>query len=310
MSLIIHNNLKAISYMLLHALSTASLFALIKMLTKDISPVNIVFFYKSLSLILSSPWIISGGLLNNLKTKKIKSYIFGGILGTGATLCLMHGIKYVPLADATILGYLEKILLFIIGILYFKEKTDKKKSLAIIFSFIGALIVTLPTMNHSISFNLYYLFILASIILWVGYCLVIKSLGKTEDIKTQFFYTALLSTIFSAPIALIAWNNPSFLGIMPTPMEITSWQELGLEFKHLPMLILITICYLIISISLFKSMQCGNLSIIMPFGYTKIIFAGLFGAILFKEYPSINHYIGYFLIIASSCYLAHFKKTI
>jgi drug/metabolite transporter (DMT)-like permease len=55
-------------------------------------------------------------------------------------------------------------------------------------------------------------------------------------------------------------------------------------------------------------MQIGNLSIIMPFGYTKIIFAGFFGAILFREYPLINHYIGYALIITSSCYLTHFRN--
>ena len=292
MTLSHHNNFKAIIFMLLHALSGAILFTVVKTLSKDISSSMVVFLYKLSLLFMILPWVLKNGFAS-LKTTRIKTYIIGGIFGTSATLCLMHGIKYIPLANATALGYLEKILLIMVGIFYFREKISKDKIIAIILSFVGAMIVVFPRLNLQ-GYNPYYCFIFASIILWVAHCLAIKSLGKTENVKTQTFYTIFLSTLLSFPIAFINWQDGSFI----------DFESIGLELKHLPLIISTAICYLVLSISAFKSFQCGDLAVISPFGYSKIIFAGLLGAALFNEHPSISNYIGYIIIALSSWYLA------
>lgn len=286
-----HDNFKGIMFMLLHAFAASVLFSLVKLLSQDISSSQIVFFYKFLLLLIILPWIFKDGL-KNLYTTRIKTYIIGGIFGTSATLFLMHGIKYIPLANVTALGYMEKILLIIIGVFYFKENLSYKKIIAIVLSFIGAVIVIFPQLKFK-EFNTYYYFIFASVILWVAYCLVIKSLGKTESIKTQSFYAILISSLLSAPIAFINYSD-----------GIISLAEQSIELKHLPLLLLIAMCYLTLSISNFRSFQCGDLAIISPFGYTKIIFSGLLGIILFNEYPMINSYVGYLVIAISSWYLA------
>ncbi len=306
-----HDNFKGIMFMLLHALATAALFGLVKILTKDISSNHVVFFYKFILLLIILPWVLKNGC-SYLVTKRFKTYVLGSIFGTSATLCLMHGIKYVPLANATALGYMEKILLVIIGVVYFKEKINNSKLIAIVLSIVGAIIVIFPQLIHVNStqeFNRYYYFIFASIILWVSYCLTVKSLGNTENVKTQTFYTIFLSTLLAMPIAFINWQPIVFMDInIVYPQNIISLESIGLELHHLPMIFLISICYLILSISIFKSFQCGELSVVTPFGYAKIIFAGLIGAILFKEYPPMTNYIGYILIALSSWYL--FRATV
>ncbi len=310
-----YDNFKGIMFMLLHALATAALFGLVKVLTKDISSNHVVFFYKFILLLIIMPWVLKDGF-SYLSTTRLKTYILGSIFGTSATLCLMYGIKYVPLANATALGYMEKILLVIIGIVYFKEKLNSGKLIAIALSIVGAIIVVFSKLvydNNTQEFNQYYYFIFASIILWVSYCLIVKSLGKTENVKTQTFYTIFLSTLLAMPIAFINWQPAVYMDInIVYPKNIISLASVGLELHHLPMIILISICYLILSISIFKSFQCGELSVVTPFGYAKIIFAGLFGAILFKEYPTMTGYIGYILIALSSWYLfrATVKKTL
>ena len=307
----IHDNFKGIIFMLLHALSTAALFGLVKELTKDISSNHVVFFYKFILLLMILPWVLKNGF-SYLATTRLKTYILGSIFGTSATLFLMYGIKYVPLANATALGYMEKILLVIIGIIYFKEKLNRAKLIAIVLSFFGAIIVVSPKLiynDYIEEFNRYYYFIFVSIILWVAYCLIVKSLGETENVKTQTFYTIFLSTLFSLPIAFINWCPIKFMDMnLVYPQNIISWSSIGLELNHLPMICLISGCYLILSISIFKSFQCGELSVVTPFGYTKIIFAGLIGIFLFKEYPSVTNYIGYILIALSSWYL--FRATV
>lgn len=284
------NNFNGAMLMILHALSVSILLALVKILSKDISSNQVVFFYKFFLLLMILPWLFKDGL-TYFYTTRIKTYITGGILGTSATLCFMYSLKYIPLANAISLSYMEKVLLVLIGILYFKNKVTKPKIIAIIFTFIGALIVIFPRINLQ-DFNKYYYFIFASIILWVAYCLTVKSLGKTENIKTQTFYTVLCSSLLSFPVAFIDWQSGSFI------------EFVGIELKHLPLFFLTALCYVILTISAFKAFQIGDLAIVSPFGYTKIIFSGLLGVVLFAEYPSAYNYIGYAVITFSSWYLA------
>ena len=294
------DNIRGIGFMLLHALAAAILFASVKTLTKDINSSQVVFFYKFSLLLIILPWVFKDGL-KSIYTKKIKTYLIGSLLGCSATLCLMHGLQYLPLANVTSLGYMEKILLSLIGIYYFKEKIILSKILATFISLIGAIIVIYPNINHGhfYGFDHHYCFIFVSIILWVSYCLTIKSLSKTEELKTQSFYTIFFSTLISIPVAFINWQQNG--------LELISWQSIGLELKHIPIILLMALSYFTISISAFKSFKYGELSIIAPFGYAKIIFSGLLGMILFNEYPAMHEYIGYVFIAISGWYIARKK---
>lgn len=280
--------------MLIDALSVSILFASVKFLAKDISSNQIVFLYKFITLIVILPYILKDGL-RYLITQKMKLYIIGGVLSTIASLCLMYGMQHVPLANATALNYLEKVLLAIIGITYFKEKYTHLKLIAILASFTGAVIVVQPTVLYEgISFNTIdrnYIYIFISIVLWVMYCITVKMLGRTEHTKTQLFYAVLISTVVSFPAALSSWNT----------------DKLG--YNQLALLIVISSCYLIRSVASFNAMKHGDLSIVIPFGYSKIIFTAIIGALIFNESPSLGSYIGYFIIIGSGVALITQKKN-
>jgi drug/metabolite transporter (DMT)-like permease len=303
------NNFKGISFMLLHALAVATLLSLMKLLTKDLSSNHVVFFYKGLLCLMILPWAVKDGL-KDLVTKRLGVFIVGALFGTVATLCLMAAIKHLPLANVVILGYMEKILLTAVGFFYFKEKISKGALIAIVLSFIGAVIVVYPEINKESNFNGYYYLVFVSIILWVLYSLIVKYLGKTESIKVQVFYTTLFSMLFSMPVAFVNWQTKVFMGLeLLYPMGLISWQAFSLDLQYLPLIFLLSICYLIISISLFKSFLYGDIVIVMPFGYTKIVFAALIGLIFFAEYPTLYNCIGCLIIIFSSSYLAYCSKS-
>ncbi len=295
--------------MLLHALAVATLLSLMKLLTKDLSSNHVVFFYKGLLCLMILPWAVKDGL-KDLVTKRLGVFIVGALFGTVATLCLMAAIKHLPLANVVILGYMEKILLTAVGFFYFKEKISKGALIAIVLSFIGAVIVVYPEINKESNFNGYYYLVFVSIILWVLYSLIVKYLGKTESIKVQVFYTTLFSMLFSMPVAFVNWQTKVFMGLeLLYPMGLISWQAFSLDLQYLPLIFLLSICYLIISISLFKSFLYGDIVIVMPFGYTKIVFAALIGLIFFAEYPTLYNCIGCLIIIFSSSYLAYCSKS-
>ncbi|MEK6734599.1 MAG: DMT family transporter, partial [Pseudomonadota bacterium] len=274
---------------------------------------QVVFLYKFIVLIMILPWVFKDGF-KTLITKKLPYYIIGGIFGTIATLCLIYSLKYIQIANVVYLNYLEKILLFLIGIFCFKELFSAAKLIAIIISFMGAIIVLQPELfSHIPEFSIpdiHYIFIAISIIFWVIYCIIVKLLGRTETVKTQTFYTVLISTILSSFVALFSWNLKEVMGIkILLPSGFIAIKNLSLDLSNILILLLVSLCYLTRSIASFKAFKHGELSIIMPFGYSKIIFSAIIGFYLFNEMPKVNEYIGYIMIIISGILLFRKFKT-
>ena len=60
-------------------------------------------------------------------------------------------------------------------------------------------------------------------------------------------------------------------------------------------------------------LKLGATTVVMPADYTRLIFAGIYGFILFNEIPYLNEIIGSFVIIITTMiilYLDNIKKTI
>lgn len=321
-----HNNLLGIVYMLFHAVSIAVLYTAIKTLAQELSSSVIVFLYKLSILIFILPWCFNGGL-KSLKTKRILLHASRGFLSISGTLSLFYAIKYIELTNITAVGYLEQVVLVIVGIFYFKEKATTSKLNTIILSFIGAMIVVYPEVIHftevlvpglgevrlptfkaidfSGEFNYYYLFVFLSIVFWAANCTVIKVLGKTESTKVQIFYVMLISCIIAYPFAFFGWQEVHVFDLIPVklPTHHLHYLELGFKLEHVPFIALLALCYFIHSIAMFNSFKYAEMSTVIPFDYCRLIFAGIFGYIFFSELPEEGSYVGYGLIVFSGIYL-------
>ncbi len=314
-----HHNLWGILFMLLNAVAIAVLYAAIKNLTKDMSSSLVVFIYKFSILVLIIPWCLHGGL-QSLKTKRLFLHLSRGCLSICGSLCLFFAIKYIELVDITAIGYMEQVILVIIGIMYFKEKATHTKIATIILSFVGAMLVvypdviafneyyipTLQKIDVKGEFNKYYIFVFLSIAFWATNCTVIKVLGKTEKTKVQLFYVMLISCVIAYPLAFMHWSPSTIMnGLLEIkyPDRHLEFSELGLQPKHIPTLALLSLCYFVHSIAFFKALKYAELSTVIPFDYSRLVFTGILGFIFFNEIPNDGSYIGYLLIVGAGVYL-------
>jgi drug/metabolite transporter (DMT)-like permease len=302
------SSVKVIIYVLISSFSTALLLSLAKIITQDISANLVILLYKTIVIIAIIPWIFKDGL-TAISTKKLHLYIFASIFSTLGSICLITSLKYVPLVNATCLGYLEKVILTIIGICFFKENNNYIKNFAISLSFLGAIIAIISDTNFSTQWNKYYILNFLSIIFWVIYCVILKIMGNTENNKTQLFYNTLFSILISALTTTISVNIFNTLNIQfNNPIKIVDISNFKFSFQDFIIISLMAICFLSRSIFSFKAFKKSDLSVIMPFGYSKIIFSGFLGFIFFGQIPTITSYIGYSLIILAGYLL--FKEEI
>ncbi|MCE2993142.1 MAG: DMT family transporter [Alphaproteobacteria bacterium] len=310
---VFQNNIFGICMMLLHAVALSVLYAVVKELTQELSSNVIVFLYKFMILVCALPWCFYGGM-RTLKTNRIWLHMSRGFLSVCGSLSMFYAIKHIGLSDVTAVAYLEQIVLLIVGILYFKERATKTKIVAIIISFVGAIFIIKSeyfmriyeaslgnSYNSSSEFNSFYIFVFMAIAFWSLNSTVIKILGKTEKTKVQLFYVMLFSCIIAFPIAFMDWAVATKIGVMDIkyPVSLVDFTELGLTWKHIGYIFVLAICYFLHVIGHFKAFKHAELSVVVPFEYTRLVFAGILGYCFFSEVALPPSYIGYILIIIS-----------
>jgi S-adenosylmethionine uptake transporter len=314
------NTALGISLMLLNVLALAGLYVTVKKMEVDfgLSSNIIVFIYKFTILVMILPWCLRGGF-KDLKTEKIWLHISRGCLSIAGSLSIFYAMKYIKVADVTAVGFLEQILLVIIGIMFFGEKLTKTKVCVVLASFIGVMIVAYPSLlkfetdswvplffkeGGFSSLNPYFIFVFMAIGFWATNCTVVKLLGRTEKSKVQTFYVMLISSLVSAPFAFLNWQDTELLGLpLRYPTHVLSAQELGLEWEHAKFFALLALFYFTHVIAFFKALQHTELSTLAPLFYSKMVFVAILAYFVNQEVPDPVKYIGYGLIVTAGLWL-------
>lgn len=311
------NNLLGALLVLVHALAIAVLYGLTKELRNELSTNLILFLYKFSILLMILPFCLRQGF-KSIRTKKLPLHILRGLLSLSGSVAFFYAVKFIELVDATAVGYLEQVLWAVIGMVYFAEKITLAKVLSVILSFLGAVLIVYPeliTFNQNViqimltnnsfkGFNYYYVFVFLSIILWTGNCVVVKLLSNTESTKTQLFYVMMFSSLFAIPVAFFKWEDGGAgMNFLYWTVKSYSFDELGLKLEHISMILLLALCYFIHSITFFIALKHAELSAVIPFDYSRLVFTGLIGYMFFNEMPEFGEVIGLLLIVVSGVYL-------
>jgi drug/metabolite transporter (DMT)-like permease len=274
---------------------------------------HIVFYYKTLLFLCILPWVLSRGLP---KTHKMKVHFLRSILSVLASICFVSGLKYISIADASALENTKAILVVLAGVLFFGDKLTKTKTVALLAGCLGAFIVTNPSfLVHPESADQLdtnpagYTFVMMAVVLWSLNSITVKILGKTESHRGQTFYLMLFASIFSALFALVEWRSVGKIGALELtimPNGINDISTMALNPLYLKYIAMMALCYFIHSLSYFQSLK-SDMSVVIPFRYTKLVFSGLLGFLMFGEVPYEQSYFGYLLIIVSGLLLLRYE---
>lgn len=275
-----HNKpLLGILMMITHALAMALSYIMLKKISHDLHSFQIAFLYKAFILVAILPWCFYGGLKKNLKTKRIGMHVARGTFSLLGTLCFVVAMEKLPASNVAAISYLDHIVLIFIGILYFKEQVSTSKIISILTTFIGAFLIIKPWIGD---LDYYYVFLFLAVIFWSVNSTIIKILGSTEKTKAQLFYVLFFSTIFSFPLALHEWKP--------------------IDAIHAKYLSGIAACYLIHYITFFKAFKYAEVSMVLPFDYSRLLFTGILGFLFLNEIPDNYALIGYGLIITGGVF--------
>jgi len=271
--------LKSGIWMCISAVTYVVSIAIGRYLAPDIDVFQIAFLRNAFAMLFMLPWLIKMGM-GALRTRQFSRHLLRGFLSSANVTLLFAAVALIPIADMSAINFLQPVLGAAIAGLVLGEVIGRNRCLAIGMGFIGALIVIRPGFAE---FNLGTAFALGSALTGALVSILIKTLVRGDS-----------------PDTIAAWLFITQTGILLIP-TIYVWQTPNAQEWGL--FILIGFMSLILQRTYNRGIQAADISIAMPFNFTRLIWAALLGWIVFAEFPDIWTWVGGMIIFAASIWL-------
>jgi len=213
----------------------------------------------------------------------LKLQILRGVCTICPTMGFFLALKYVPLAEATALGFLHPIMVVVASAFILKEKLTTGKIFIVLLGFLGVLIITRPGLGviHPASL----LIIFANLFFGI-YQMVSKYLDKVSNEASTLFFTTMFGLIVSSIFLFLLPNNFSNL----------------VDFDLTNILIFLFFFGLLTSLGeycLITAYKTATASFLTPLFYTMLIWSTLYGFVIFNELPDFFSVFGALILVGA-----------
>ena len=284
--------------MLGSALISALNGALAKILSEDMSALEIVFFRNMIGVALilyalkHTPPKLSGGKIHLLFTR--------GLFGFSAMILFFYTITTIPLGEAITLNKTSPLFVAILAYYLLGEHLSKKTAVALFIGFLGVVLITKP-FDMSISYE-HLLGVLGGFFAAAAYA-TIKKIKDIYDSRIIVLSFVGVGTLLPALLFLIAphIDVPQRLAFLFPEFMVP--HTLYLWMLIIFMAIISTLSQWLLT----KAYSASNLSIIGVISYTNIPFAIGFGFLLGDAFPDTLTFMGIGLIVVGGILVSQKK---
>ena len=214
-------------------------------------------------------------------------YLLRGVFHSTAVILWFYAMANIPMSEVTAIGYTTPIYTAIGAVLIFGESFRLRRMLAIVFAFVGVLIILRP------GFQTIELGSLAQAI--AAPCFAIsflfaKRLTQTESPIDITVLLTLCCTIALAPLAIINWHPPGVLDYVL--LAAIALLATGGHY------------------AVTRAIAVAPLTVTQPLSFIQMIWALTLGYLLFDETPDVWVITGAAIIVGAISYMAHREMVI
>ena len=247
----------------------------IRYASHSIDNYTIVFFRNVVGLILFLPFIFRQGM-GFVKTEKLWMHTWRSVVGLAAMYGFFYAIAHLKLSNAMVFTYSSPIFIPLIAWLFLKERITTAMLCAAALGFIGVFCVAKPDQGL---LNWISLIGIASSLLASMAFVTVRALTQTEPPERIVFYFCMIGSLLSVIPMFRVWR----------PYHL----------QELLFLIGAGILANISQIFMSHAYRLAPAGQIAPVNYMAIIFAGIWGFLLWNEVPDLYSVIGFgFILIA------------
>ncbi|MGA1113142.1 MAG: DMT family transporter [Candidatus Pelagibacter sp.] len=265
---------------LLYMFMSVCAFSIMDLLVKwsqDYPTGEVLFFRGFFGLLLTYFLIPKDKLKSFYKTDRKLEHFFRCFAGIIALIAIVVALRELPLAVVVSLSYAAPLFITVLSIFLLGEKVGIFRWIAVLIGFVGVLVISEPGFNE-----VNYLYILP-IIFCIGMAFVTITIRKLSTSEPVW----LISIFFTLTITFVSLFTIPFGWVLP-------------NFKDFILLALIGVTGGGANLLLTQSYKLSEVSLVAPLKYLSLIFAILFGYLIWDEIPSYKNLVGAALVITAS----------
>jgi drug/metabolite transporter (DMT)-like permease len=251
---------------------------------EPVPPLVVAVFRLLFGITVVIPFIVRDGL-GVFRTNRIGMMIVRAALNTVAMLTFFTALALTDLPTVTALAFTAPLFATLLAILIFGERVGWRRWTAILVGFVGTVIVLRPGVGE-VGWG--EVLTIASALGWATVMIIIKDLGRTDSSVTITAYTTVLMGPMALIPALFVWQWPSWI-------ELAALLGIGALGGGA-------------QLTLAQALKMADTHIIMPFDFTRLIWATILSAAVFAVWPDIWSWIGGAVIFASGAYIAYRER--
>jgi len=257
-----------------------------KHLAATLSAVEIAWIrYTTFSFLVAPVVFVTGGKAL-FRTKQPGLQILRGFGVVGSTLLFAQGLQYLPVAESTAIYFISPILVMALSIVFLGESVGWRRWAAACVGLIGVLVVIRPGTS---AFQSTALLPLLGATSWAAGAVVTRKMSGSEHPLTTLVYSAVVGCVVLTVMLPFVW-------VVPQPSEIGWGLAMGLAFTIGQWFVVL-------------AYRHGNASVIAPFSYVQLLWAGALGYLIFGALPDGWTVLGACIIAASGLYTAYRERV-
>ena len=220
-----------------------------------------------------------------LRSSRLGLQLWRSVFLLLSTVLFWLALKFIPLAEATAVGFVGPLMLTALSVPFLGEKVGPRRWAAVGIGFLGALIIIRPgpAMAQPAA-----LIPLASAAAFAGYALCTRILSRTDHWTTTLIWSASVGLVLLSAAVPFVWKAP----------DLASW--IGLVFIGL----LGSFAHLLLILAYARAPA----STLAPLSYLQLIWSTTLGLILFGNFPDGWTLAGGAVIAASGLYVIHRER--
>ena len=224
--------------------------------------------------------LLRGRTVRYARTNRPMLQICRSALLLVTTFLFFTGIRHIDLAMASSIMFLSPILITVLSIPVLGERIGLRRMLGVVVGLIGALIIVRPGFSDVPVSAFYFV---AAACTNAAYQLMTRILRQSDDAYTTLLYTAFVGAVLATLVVPVEWVAPSATdwGLM---LAMGTFGALG-------------------HYTLIRAFQSAPPSALMPFAYSGLIWATVFGFIVFSDLPDQYTILGAVIIASSGFYI-------
>lgn len=240
-------------------------------------PLNEVTFFRNLFALLPAvAMLAAAGGRPCLRTDHLPGHVWRAVIGLTSMVLLFWSYHLMPLADAVAISYSAPLFLTALSVPLLGERVGPYRWGAVAVGFAGVLVMVQP---GGMVLDTGAPVALAAAVAYALAQIAMRQLGRTERPVTTVFYFTAIATVLSGLTLPFAWITPTWEGF--GLMALMGLAGGGSQY-------FITRAYAL-----------APAAVVSPFSYAGLLWAALFGWLVWGDVPGLPVVAGAGIVIAS-----------